>query len=357
MISQAKEVREMAEKITYKDAGVDIDLADRLIGSVQDRIKSTFRREVMGKMGGFAALFRLDWRLYSDPVLVSATDGVGTKLKLAFLTGIHDTVGIDLVAMSVNDVLVTGAEPLFFLDYFATGGLQPATFESVLSGIITGCRMANCALIGGETAEMPDFYARGEYDLAGFCVGVVDRSRIIDGAGVEPGDALVGLASSGLHSNGFSLVRRVLLDKCGYTVESRLADLDKRLGEELLTPTLIYVRPVLQLLGTMKVLAIAHITGGGFYGNIPRVLPDSCDALIHRNAWDRPRIFEILRKESGLDDYEMYRAFNMGIGMALVVREQDAAAAVQRMKEHGISAWIIGEVTRRSASDSRVRFE
>ncbi|MEW6111486.1 MAG: phosphoribosylformylglycinamidine cyclo-ligase [Thermodesulfobacteriota bacterium] len=347
----------MTEKITYKDAGVDIDLADRLIGSLQDRIKSTFRPEVMGKMGGFAALVRPDWSSYREPVLVSATDGVGTKLKLAFLTGIHDTVGIDLVAMSVNDVLVTGAEPLFFLDYFATGGLEPATFESVVSGIVRGCRLANCALIGGETAEMPDFYSRGEYDLAGFCVGVVDRSRIIDGARVKPGNVLVGLASSGLHSNGFSLVRRVLLDKCGYTVESRLADLDKRLGEELLTPTVIYVRPVLQLFKAMEVLAVVHITGGGFYENIPRVLPDSCDVLIHRNAWDRPRIFEIIRREAGLDEYEMYRTFNMGVGMVLVVSEQDAQAAIQHMDEQGIRAWIIGKVTPRSASDGRVSIE
>lgn len=345
----------MSEKVTYKDAGVDVELADRVIGSLSARIRATFRPEVMGPMGGFAAMFRPEWGRYKDPVLVSATDGVGTKLKIAFLTGIHDTVGIDLVAMNVNDVLVTGAEPLFFLDYLATGAINADTVRAVISGIARGCLDAGCALIGGETAEMPDFYSQGEYDLAGFCVGMVDKSEALDGSRVEPGQQIVGIASSGLHSNGFSLVRKVLLEKKGYTVDSRIADLDKSLGEELLTPTTIYVKPVLDLRRTVAISAMAHITGGGFIGNIPRVLPGNCAAWIKKRAWQVPRIFDVLRREANLDDEEMFSTFNMGVGMVMMVPHSDADRAVETLRANGLACGLVGEVVERPAGAPPLR--
>ncbi|MFC1835121.1 phosphoribosylformylglycinamidine cyclo-ligase [Thermodesulfobacteriota bacterium] len=346
----------MTEKITYKDAGVDVELADKVIGSLSDRIKATFRPEVRGDLGGFAAMVRPDWSRYRDPLLVSATDGVGTKLKIAFLTGIHDTVGIDLVAMNVNDLLVTGAEPLFFLDYLATGKIEPEIVKSVVSGIAAGCELANCSLIGGETAEMPDFYAPGEYDLAGFSVGMVDRTAIIDGSRIEPGHVVLGLASTGIHSNGFSLVRKVLLEKKGYSVESRLPDLDRTLGEELLAPTAIYVKPVLELLKTVKVSGMIHITGGGFQGNIPRVLPDSCSVFIRRDSWVPQAIFGILQRDAGLDDDEMFRTFNMGIGFMITVPQDEAQAALGQLEANGASCTVIGEVTARSTENEVVQF-
>jgi len=344
----------MSEKITYKDAGVDIDLADRVIGSLSERIKATFRPEVIGRMGGFAAQFRPDWTRLRDPVLVSATDGVGTKLKIAFLTGIHDTVGIDLVAMNVNDILVTGAEPLFFLDYFATGAIEAETVRAVISGIAKGCELAGCSLIGGETAEMPDFYGPGEYDLAGFCVGILDRESSVDGSKVQPGHQMIGVASSGLHSNGFSLVRKVLLERCGYTVDSRLEELDKTLGEELLTPTAIYVKPILELLQEVPVFAMAHITGGGFSGNIPRVLPEYCSAVIRKSVWDVPPIFRVIQREARLGDDEMFRTFNMGVGFILVVSPESADAAMKRLWEKGLECALIGEIVDRQSTHQRV---
>jgi len=344
----------MTEKITYKDAGVDVELADRVIGSLADRIKATFRPGVLGAFGGFAAMVRPEWSSYEDPVLVSATDGVGTKLKIAFLTGVHDTVGIDLVAMSVNDILVTSARPLFFLDYLATGAIEPETIGSVISGIASGCEEAECSLIGGETAEMPDFYRQGEYDLAGFCVGIVDRPGIPDGSGMKPGDVLLGLASSGLHSNGFSLVRKVLLERKGYSLDADPFDLGKPLGEELLTPTSIYVRPVLHLKKDVAPSAMAHITGGGFVGNLPRVLPDSCSVVIHRDSWETPPIFHIMRREAGLDDEEMFRTFNMGVGFVLILRQDRADAALEHFRANGVRAWIVGEVTPRDKRTDRV---
>jgi phosphoribosylformylglycinamidine cyclo-ligase len=347
---------QMSEKFTYKDAGVDVELADRVIGSLADRIKSTFRPEVIGKMGGFAAMFRPNWGCLKDPVLVSATDGVGTKLKIAFLTGVHDTVGIDLVAMNVNDILVTGAEPLFFLDYFATGAINPDTIRSVIGGIATGCEQAGCALIGGETAEMPDFYGSGEYDLAGFSVGIVDGSNVIDGSKVAPGNLVLGVASSGLHSNGFSLVRKVLLELKGHSLDSYWADLGKTLGEELLTPTKIYVKPILELCGKVNVFAMSHITGGGFVGNIPRVLPDSCAVVINKGSWDVLPIFRILASEANLDDDEMFRTFNMGIGMVLVVSADQSRKALGHLAESGLEARVIGEVQQRIAGGDAVVF-
>jgi len=306
-------------------------------------------------MGGFASMFRPQWSRYRDPVLVSATDGVGTKLKIAFLTGVHDTVGIDLVAMNVNDILVNGAEPLFFLDYFATGAIQPETVRAVISGIARGCEDAGCSLIGGETAEMPDFYGPGEYDLAGFCVGMVDLPDAIDGSKIKPGDAVIGVASSGLHSNGFSLVRKVLLERKGYSVESRLSDLDRPLGEELLTPTTIYVKPVLDLCRKLSVSGMVHITGGGFIGNIPRVLPEGCGVSIRLNSWEVPPIFHILRKEAGIDDREMFRTFNMGIGFVMVLPDPHAGTAIDMLQSRGLRAWAIGEaVQRQSGTDAVV---
>ncbi len=344
----------MTEKITYKDAGVDVRLADEVIGSLSERIKATFRHEVIGKMGGFAAMVRPDWSRYRDPVLVSATDGVGTKLKIAFMTGIHGTVGIDLVAMNVNDILVTGAEPLFFLDYFATGALEPATVTSVISGIADGCKQAGCALIGGETAEMPDFYGPGEYDLAGFCVGMLDGARAIDGSAIRPGDVLLGIASSGIHSNGFSLVRKVLLERKGYNLDSSPGDIGRPLGEELLEPTSIYVKPVLSALRETDVRGMIHITGGGFYGNIPRVLPDGVQAAVRTGTWKVPPIFDLIRHEAGLDDRDMYETFNMGIGFIMVVPEASVDRAQTLLTEGGLNAWPVGEIRSRHEGDAAV---
>lgn len=344
----------MSDKITYKDAGVDVELADKVIGSLADRLKATFRPEVMGPMGGFGAMFRPAWSRYQDPVLVSATDGVGTKLKIAFMTGIHDTVGIDLVAMNVNDILVSGAEPLFFLDYFATGRIRPETFQAVVSGIAHGCEQAGCALIGGETAEMPDFYGPGEYDLAGFCVGMVDGLAVIDGSKMKPGDAVIGLASSGLHSNGFSLVRKVFIEHKAYALDMVLPDLGKPLGEELLTPTAIYVKPVLEALKTVPISAMAHITGGGFQGNIPRVVPSSCTVRIRKGSWEPPAIFSILGRDAGLDDTEMFKTFNMGIGLVLTVPAEHAARAQEILSANGTLPLIIGEVEARSTSGDAI---
>lgn len=345
----------MVEKITYKDAGVDIELADRVIGSLADRIRSTFRPEVIGKMGGFSAMFRPKWNRYRDPVLVSTTDGVGTKLKIAFLTGIHDTVGIDLVAMNVNDILVTGAEPLFFLDYFATGALNPDTIQSVITGIAHGCKMAGCALIGGETAEMPDFYGPGEYDLAGFCLGIVEGNEALDGSNVRPGDRVLGIGSSGLHSNGFSLVRRVLLERKAYSLESSPADLGKPLGEVLLTPTTIYVKPVLDLLKTVKVHAMAHITGGGFIGNIPRVVPEKLRVVIRKDSWEVPAIFQMIQREAGLDSGDMFQTFNMGVGLVMVVPPEETDKALAKLKTHNLEAWVIGEIDSRPEGSNGVQ--
>lgn len=346
----------MNEKITYKDAGVDVELADRVIGSLADRIRSTFRPEVIGNIGGFAAMFRPQWQGFRDPVLVSATDGVGTKLKIAFLTGIHDTVGIDLVAMNVNDLLVMGAEPLFFLDYFATGSIEAETVRAVISGIVRGCELAGCSLIGGETAEMPDFYAQGEYDLAGFCVGMVDRPDVVDGSKIKPGDSVLGIASSGLHSNGFSLVRKVFLERRKYRLEAKIAELEKPLGEELLTPTTIYVKPVLQLCRAVSVSGMAHITGGGFDGNIPRILPPDSAVSITKGSWPIPPIFSLVQRDAGLDDFEMYRTFNMGVGLVVIVSPDSTDAALSNLKNSGMQAWGIGEVIPRPDSGEAVVF-
>ncbi len=331
--------------ITYKDAGVDIDAGDLFVQKIKPFVKATFRPEVMTHIGGFGGLFAL--KKYRQPVLVSGTDGVGTKLKIAFLTNRHDTVGIDLVAMCVNDIVVQGAEPLFFLDYFATGRLKPQEHSDIVRGIADGCKQAGCALIGGETAEMPSFYGEDEYDLAGFAVGVVEKKKIIDGSRIKPGDRLVGLASSGLHSNGFSLVRKVLLEKAGYGVDDTLSELGQvPLGEVLLTPTRIYVKTIMALAKEFDIRGMAHITGGGITENTPRMLPRGTQALITKGSWNVHPVFRLLQKKAGVDDDEMYRDFNMGIGMILAVPKKQAEALVKKAAKLGEKAYLIGEIGR-----------
>jgi phosphoribosylformylglycinamidine cyclo-ligase len=323
----------MAEKnLTYRDAGVDIDEGDALVERIKPHALRTARPEVLAGIGGFGGLFQVP-KGYEEPVMVVGTDGVGTKLKLAFLAGKHDTVGIDLVAMSVNDVVVCGAEPLVFLDYFATSKLRAAEAEQVIAGIAEGCVRAGCALIGGETAELPGFYSAGEYDLAGFCVGVVEKSRILDGSRVRAGDVVVGLASSGLHSNGFSLARKVFEEK-----------LSPQLAEELLAPTRIYVKDCLALRDRIDVHAFAHITGGGLPGNLPRVLPAEHRAVLRRGSWPVPPIFERIQKAGNVADDEMLRTFNMGVGMCVVVRKSDAQDTIELLGKRGQPAFAIGAI-------------
>ncbi|MCO5095993.1 MAG: phosphoribosylformylglycinamidine cyclo-ligase [Rhodocyclaceae bacterium] len=331
--------------LTYRDAGVDIDAGDSLVERIKPFAKRTMRPEVMAGIGGFGALFELS-RKYREPVLVSGTDGVGTKLKLAFQLNRHDTVGIDLVAMSVNDILVQGAEPLFFLDYFACGRLDVDTAATVIQGIARGCEMAGCALIGGETAEMPSMYPDGEYDLAGFAVGAVEKSKLIDGAAIEPGDAVIGLASSGAHSNGYSLVRKIL-ERARPDMN---ADFDGRsLAEAVMAPTRIYVKPLLALMDAVPVKGMAHITGGGLLDNVPRILKDSLVATLDSTAWTRPKLFDWLQREGQVADAEMHRVFNCGIGMVVVVAQSQEEKALKLLREAGETAWSIGMICRRGA--------
>ncbi|HPX60338.1 MAG TPA: phosphoribosylformylglycinamidine cyclo-ligase [Deltaproteobacteria bacterium] len=332
------------QRVTYKDAGVDIAAGNSFVNMIKPLVKSTFRPEVMAEIGGFGGLFSLNTAKYKNPVLVSGTDGVGTKLKIAFLADKHDTVGIDLVAMCVNDIVVQGAEPLFFLDYLATGKLLPEKAADIVKGISEGCRQAGCALIGGETAEMPGFYADGEYDIAGFAVGAVDRDSIIDGAGIAVGNRLIGIASSGLHSNGYSLARKLVFERMGLTINSEFPGTGRTVAEELLTPTRIYIRSVMNLLKDFTINGIAHITGGGLLENVPRVLPKGCRALLHLNSWQRPVIFNVLQEAGNVDRNEMYRAFNMGIGMVLVVPENDTEDMIDRLNGMGENACLIGEI-------------
>lgn len=327
---------------TYADSGVSIEAGNEVVQRIKPHAQRTFTDGVVSNLGSFGALFQHDFSRYAEPLLVSATDGVGTKLKIAFELNKHDSVGRDLVAMCVNDLVCSGARPLFFLDYFATGKLAPAQAEAVVAGIADGCVDAGAALIGGETAELPGFYSDGEYDLAGFTVGVVDKPRVIDGSHVESGDAIIGLASSGLHSNGYSLARR-LLEPLGY--DSKREELgDSTIGEVLLTPTQIYVKPVLSLLEIMDVKAIANITGGGFYENIPRALPENTVAQIRRGSWEMPPIFDLIASEGNVEEREMFTTFNMGIGMVVVVEPDDVAATLGHLKEQGIVAFELGKV-------------
>ena len=327
--------------LTYRDAGVDIEAGESLVERIKPLVQKTQRPECLGNIGGFGGLFELPIDRYRRPVLVSGTDGVGTKLKLAVMLDRHDTIGIDLVAMCVNDVLVLGAEPLYFLDYFATGRLSPEHAQSVIAGIASGCEAAGAALIGGETAEMPGMYSPGDYDLAGFCVGVVEKDEIIDGAHIRAGDQILGLASSGLHSNGYSLARAVL-ERSSATLGQPIGE--TTLGEALLAPTRIYVRPILALLKAVPIHGIAHITGGGLTGNIPRILPDNCDCRIDTTAWPRSEIFQWLQSEGSIDDTEMLRTFNCGIGLVIIVSSDTAAQAHEMLKASGETVYRLGEV-------------
>jgi phosphoribosylformylglycinamidine cyclo-ligase len=331
--------------ISYRDAGVDMDEGDRLVELIKPIAKTTHRPEVMAGVGGFASLFSLPKDRYKDPVLVSGTDGVGTKLKLAFDLNRHDTIGIDLVAMSVNDVAVTGAEPLFFLDYFATSKLSAEQAAQVVLGIAEGCRQAGCALVGGETAELPGFYQPGEYDLAGFCVGVVERSRILDGRRVAVGDAIVGIASTGLHSNGYSLARAILA-RAKLDLGGRPKELSMSLGEALLTPTRIYNRDLSALAEAVDLRAAAHITGAGIPGNLPRVLPDDSAAVLDSRTWQRPAIFDYLAGQGDVSTDEMYRTFNMGLGMCTVIPPSDVDTALRTLAKRGVQAWRVGEIVK-----------
>ena len=319
--------------IDYKKAGVDIDRSNRFVKDIAKLVSGTKRPEVIGNIGGFSSFVKIP-KKYKDPVLVSSTDGVGTKLMVADYLGKHTTVGIDLVAMCANDLVVTGAEPLFFLDYFATGRLDNKKAKDVIKGIVDGCRQSGCALVGGETAEMPGMYNGGQYDLAGFCVGVVERKRIIDGRGVKIGDKIIGLESSGAHSNGFSLIRKIFSKR----------ELKGKIGKSVLTPTIIYVRPILKLIQKINVKSMAHMTGGGFYDNIPRVLPRGKSALIYKGSWPVPGIFRTIQKKAKINDKKMYRTFNMGIGMVAVVDKRDVNKAHGVIRNYGLKSWTIGTV-------------
>jgi phosphoribosylformylglycinamidine cyclo-ligase len=347
----------MSDALTYARAGVDIDKGNRLVDKIKAIAKTTTRPGVMGDIGGFGGLFSLNVATMMDrPVLVSSTDGVGTKLKIAFMMDKHDTVGIDLVAMSVNDVCVQGAKPLFFLDYFATGHLDERIAEAVIGGIGEGCRQAQCALIGGETAEMPDFYPAGEYDLAGFAVGIVDNDKIIDGTLIRQGDRLVGIASSGLHSNGYSLVRKICFERLGLTVDSQVPELGRSLGEELLTPTRIYAGVISSLIKDLPVHGLAHITGGGIQENIVRIIPDSCGIRIFENNWDVPPIFPFLQQAGQVPVEEMRRTFNNGIGMIVAVPEKSTEEVLGRLRAMEEKAFLIGEVEKRDPKDDRIEW-
>jgi phosphoribosylformylglycinamidine cyclo-ligase len=338
-----------AKSLTYRDAGVDIDAGDQLVENIKPYARKTMRPEVLAGIGGFGALCGIPAK-YREPVLVSGTDGVGTKLKLAFELNRHDTIGIDLVAMSVNDILVQGAEPLFFLDYFACGKLDVATATDVVKGIADGCAQSGCALIGGETAEMPGMYPAGEYDLAGFAVGVVEKSKIIDGKSIAAGDAVLGLASSGAHSNGYSLIRRIIAqNKTALTTQ-----LDgKNLSDLIMAPTRLYVKAMLQLMARLPVKGLAHITGGGIVDNVPRILPEHLTARIERKSWPLTPLFAWLQCEGNVADAEMLRVFNCGIGMAVIVAEQHAAEAIEVLSAAGETVWRIGRVDTRATNEAQ----
>ena len=345
----------MASGLTYKDSGVDIAEGGRFARGIQAMMRSTYDPRIIELKDGFAGLCSLKpdgllSKRYRDPVLAACTDGVGTKLKLAFMMDKHDTVGIDLVAMSVNDLIAVGALPLFFLDYIATGKVKSSKLLEIIKGITDGCRQADCALLGGETAEMPDFYGAGEYDLAGFATGIVERGRIVDGSRIEPKDVIIGIASSGVHSNGYSLVRKAFFDRAKMSVDKHVEELGCTLGEELLRPTRIYVRALRAVLAHYKVQhvvhGIAHITGGGLPDNIERLLPSRCHAVIKKGSWDIPPIFDLLRKAGKVASDEMLRVFNMGVGMALIVPQRNVAPILRILKRHKQKAWIIGDVKR-----------
>ncbi len=346
----------MGDSLTYADAGVDIKKANKFVNTIKKLAKTTPRSGVMGEIGGFGGLFSLSLSNYNNPVLVSSTDGVGTKLKIAFKMDKHDTIGIDLVAMCVNDIVVQGAKPLFFLDYLAMGCLDDVKAAKIIEGIVDGCIQANCALIGGETAEMPGMYGGGEYDLSGFSVGIVDNDKIIDGSEIRNGNKLIGIASSGIHSNGFSLVRKICFDKCKYDVDSIIPDLKQPLGEVLLTPTRIYCYSVLSLVRDLPIHGLAHITGGGIDENIIRIIPQACKVLVEKNSWEIPPVFHFLQKAGSVSDFEMHRTFNNGIGMIAVVPEESAQDVIDRLGAMDEKAFIIGEIASREGSEEQVQW-
>ncbi|EGL55034.1 phosphoribosylformylglycinamidine cyclo-ligase [Methylophaga thalassica] len=340
--------------LSYRDAGVDIEAGNALVDRIKPHAARTRRPGVMAGLGGFGSLFELPVDKYKQPVLVSGTDGVGTKLRLAIESGIHNTIGIDLVAMCVNDIAVLGAEPLFFLDYYATGKLDVDIAESVVSGIAEGCLQAGAALVGGETAEMPSMYEDGDYDLAGFCVGVVEKEAVIDGSKVAAGDKLIGLAASGPHSNGYSLIRKIL-ERSGQSLSSAFDG--ATLGEKLLAPTKIYVKSLLQLNEKVSIHALSHITGGGLLENIPRVLPEGVKAVIDASSWQRPAVFDWLQENGNVTDKEMYRTFNNGIGMVIVVAENDVSEALAVLNSAGEQASLIGQIETANAADELVEIQ
>lgn len=338
----------MDKKLTYKDSGVDIDAGNYSVKLIKDSVKATYRPEVLGDLGGFGGLFALAANRYKEPVLVSGTDGVGTKLRLAFMLDRHDTIGQDVVAMCVNDILVQGAEPLFFLDYLAVGKLDPEQVAAVVGGVARACKESGCALIGGETAEMGGFYPAGEYDIAGFSVGVVEKSKLITSARVHEGDLLLGLPSSGVHSNGYSLVRKICFERKGFKGDEYIETLGKTIGEALLTPTRLYPATCLPLIRAFDIHGMVHITGGGFYENIPRAIPEGLAVIVDADAWEVPAIFRLLQEWGNIDWKEMYRTFNMGIGMVLIAAEDESKKIEASLAERGEPVYEIGRVTKGS---------
>ena len=332
--------------LTYKEAGVNVPKLDRFKKSIVRPIHKTYGPEVLSKIGGFGGLFRLDKKKYKNPVLVSSVDGVGTKLKVAIMMNRHNTVGIDIVSHCANDIVVQGARPLFFLDYIGTGRLNPTVGDEIIKGLVKGCKIAECALIGGETAEMPGMYQNGEYDLVGTIVGVVEKDEIIDGSKIRSGDVILGLPSNGLHTNGYSLARRILFDKMGWEVHHKIESLGETLGKVLLKPHTCYAQTILNVYRRVQIHGLAHITGGGFPGNIPRVLPDNCKAIIKKGSWKILPIFQLLQDCGGVLDEEMYKTFNMGVGMAVIVAAKDAKKAKDLFKKEGFVTTIIGEVVK-----------
>lgn len=331
--------------LTYRASGVDIDEGNRAVNLIKDKIKGTYDKNVIGDLGNFSGLYSLkDFINMDEPVLLSSTDGVGTKLKLAQMMDIHNTVGIDLVAMCVNDLICQGAKPLFFLDYIATGKLIPEKIDDIVSGIVEGCKMAECALVGGETAEMPGMYSEDDYDLAGFSVGIADKSKIISGQDVNSGDTLIGISSSGIHSNGYSFIRKIFLEEYKYELTDYIEELEMTLGEALLIPTKIYVKLVMDLIKKYELKAIAHITGGGVIENIPRVIPNGLGIDIEKNSWEKPAIFKMIEKFNAIDEVELHKSFNMGIGLAMVVDSDKAEEIVSYLNESEKQAYIIGKV-------------
>ncbi|MEE8136082.1 MAG: phosphoribosylformylglycinamidine cyclo-ligase [Thermodesulfobacteriota bacterium] len=340
-------------KTTYKSSGVDIDAGNLFVDLIRPLAKTTANKHVLGKLGGFSGAYELP-KKYKNPILLAAADGVGTKLKIAFMTGRFNTVGIDLVAMNVNDIVTCGAEPLFFLDYIATSKLNPKEGAEIVKGIVEGCKQAGCALLGGETAEMPGFYKKDEFDLAGFVVGIVDKEQVIDGSDVKAGDAVIGIASSGLHSNGYSLARKVLLGRKKYKLSDKPKPLKRSLANELLEPTRIYVKSILNLRKSFQIKAAAHITGGGLLENIPRVLPKNCAVEMDSSTWQIPSIMELIKQEGRIDQEEMYRTFNCGIGMVLVVNSKDVGKVLKRLGKLKEKASLIGEVRKRKRQENQV---